>query len=472
MAQSIWSLAGGIYYGYNDKGEEKLYTGDRMIATTGPNGSGKTRRLLIPNIFRLAGQWSMVIPDIKGELTAILAAHCEAMGSEVIILNPFGVLDIPSRGFNPIASMAIDDDMPDNAIGHAEAIITFKDTREPHFPQGAQDVYAGLEMYVRLVIDDGSPEDIRTFLGYSTEDFQTLLLAPEIEYKGKKYPGVIRAANTMCWPEIATKLNRFSDIKPDNRELLSIISTGLIQTRWLDSRRVKLDLKGPKYDFGRMKDRSVVVFLVLPPRRLATHATWFRLIITSIVQCLMNDVQEGDVPCLLALDEYFAIADGGFDIITKNMAMFRGYGIKLWTIWQDLSQAQKLLGHDGFETFLANAGIFQSFAPQDLTTSKYLSERTGQTTRIARSGSESRSHQPGNMPSSSASASRNQIATPLMLPQDVRAMRDGETLVLSHTLEHGQGLYYVPYPTEIDSLKGIMALDPTSKPRRRRAPKD
>ena len=294
---NLWEECDGIYYGYNHKGEEKLYTGDRHIVTIAPNGSGKTRRLLLPNVARLAGKCSMLIPDIKGELTTMLADHCKTMGSEVVVFNPFGVMDIPSDGFNSVASMAIDEDMPDNALGHAEATIKSNtNSHQPHFPQGAQDVYAGLEMYVRLVIENGSLEDVRMLLSYSTEKFQELILADEIEYEGKFYPGVLRAARLKKWPEITAKLNRYSDIKPDNHELLGILSTALVQTRWLDSRPIKRDLKGPAFDFTVMKERPVVVFLILPPKRLSTHATWLRLIITSVVQALMNDVVRPKVP--------------------------------------------------------------------------------------------------------------------------------------------------------------------------------
>jgi type IV secretion system protein VirD4 len=236
-----------------------------------------------------------------------------------------------------------------------------------------------------------------------------------------------------------------------------------VQTRWLDSRPVKNDLKGPAFDFGVLKKKKVVVFLGLPPRRLATHATWLRVGITSGVQALMDDVTKTEIPCLIALDEFFAIADGGFEIITKNMAMMRKYSIKLLTVFQDLSQAQKLLGRDGFETFFANAGLVQSFATQDGVTSDYLSKLTGTTTRQALSLTGSRSHTPGSLPNRSDSSSLSQIAMPLMLPQEIRELPEDQTLVFSHMLTNRQGIYRVPYPPEdMPELSDVMSRDPTS----------
>jgi hypothetical protein len=45
---------------------------------------------------------------------------------------------------------------------------------------------------------------------------------------------------------------------------------------------------------------------------------------------------------------------------------FAGYGIKLWTLWQDLSQVKSIYG-ERWESFFSNAGLLQSFATQDVS---------------------------------------------------------------------------------------------------------
>ena len=75
------------------------------------------------------------------------------------------------------------------------------------------------------------------------------------------------------------------------------------------------------------------------------------------------------------LDEFAQL--GHMEIIKDNYALMRGYGVKLWTVWQDLNQAKILYG-DWWESFIGNAGMVQSFAPQDMTTRKYLSELGGE----------------------------------------------------------------------------------------------
>jgi len=53
-----------------------------------------------------------------------------------------------------------------------------------------------------------------------------------------------------------------------------------------------------------------------------------------------------------------------------------GYGIKLWAILQDLSQIKDIYG-TRWESFIGNAGVVQSFAPQDVTTREYLAKLSG-----------------------------------------------------------------------------------------------
>ena len=75
------------------------------------------------------------------------------------------------------------------------------------------------------------------------------------------------------------------------------------------------------------------------------------------------------------LDEFAQL--GHMEVIQDNYALMRGFGVKLWTIWQDLTQAKRLY-KEQWESFISNAGIVHAFAPQDLTTREYLSKLSGE----------------------------------------------------------------------------------------------
>lgn len=456
---AFWNENRGVYFGFGSErtqgekppldGETLIrYVGDRHLVTVGPNGSGKSRRLLLPNLHDLTN-WSVVVVDPKGDLACMTASHRQAAGSKILRLNPFDVHGLGSDGFNPIAALdPHSEDFADDAMGLAEAIIRIEG-KEPHWSQSAQELICALIMYVRLVLPRPSLADVRTLLGRDSGELRRTVIGEAIEYGGLTIPGMLGVAKLRDFPELEAKASRFADVGPENRELSSILSVALTQTRWLDSRPVKADLANGSFDFGKLKDEPTTVYLMLPARRLVTHSTWLRLMITSILQPLMKDTRKSKVPVLLMLDEFAQL--GHLPVIEQTMALMRGYGIKLWAVFQDFAQAKAIYG-DRWETFLGNAGVVQAFAPQDVVTAKSLSDLAGQTTRTPLAA--------GSV-GPQASLSRNQIAVPLMLPQDFRNMDDGFATLHSHKLK-GVACTYLPYPTELDYLKEICQLDPAN----------
>jgi type IV secretion system protein VirD4 len=464
---SVWETNGGVYLGYHVDGTEGppapgpmlRYKGDRHICWIGNSGAGKSRRLLVPNLALLTG-WSMLVIDPKGELLRMCGAHRAAAGAENIIFDPFGVSGMPSRGCNVLQALdPASEDFPDDAMGQAEGIVEVGDTREPHWPQSFQDFLAAVAMFVRLVMPDATYGDVRALVAQPDAALRDMIMGDTFEYNGKTYPGMITAGIDHDWEEIGHKAARFGSISPENRELHSILSTGLTQTRFLDSRAIKKELAGPAFDFSIMKEKPVTVWLILPARRLITHAKWLRLLLTTAIQQLMNDTSRAKVPVAIVCDE--AAALGHLPILENTVALMRGYGLKLITIWQDLSQLKSIY-KERWESFIGNAGVLQSFSAQSMGTAEFISQQTGQTTRQAISLGISQNLQAGAPPSLGGSINRSPIPMPLMLPQDVRNMDDGYTLVFSHHIK-GTARAFLPFrPMQIPGMQAIAALDPST----------
>jgi len=479
---SIWATDGGVYFGFGvsptrptpeasildlawDVSDDKmnLYPnpsdpasrGDRHLVTVGPNGSGKTRRLLVPNLFRLKN-WSAVVIDIKGELAALTAVYRNAQpGHRVIVIDPFHVMTrnypklaekhgyLRSNGFNPVAALdSGSDDFPDDAMSLAEAIVQVQG-QEPHWSQSAQDLVAALIMFVRITKQaSGSLADVRTYLGQSASEFRATV-------KDMRIAGIQNDCE-----ELNVKAGRFAEITPDNRELNSILSTALTQTRWLDSRAIKSDLMDGASDFSSLKEKPTTVYLILPPRYLATHATWLRVLITSILLPLMRSVEDAKVPVLFMLDEFSQL--GHMAVIENNMAMLRGYGVKLWPVFQDLAQARALY-KERWESFIANAGVLQSFAPQDVTTRDYLSKLSGQRLYWLKTGGTSSSQNIGAQSSTSAGSneSMQNMQGPIFWPQGLGAMNTGQCVLFAR----GRAVRaWLPDPEDTEDLMGLRKL--------------
>lgn len=458
MSATLWSRNGGVYFGFGvsptkpsdkqsildenwapDLDKPQAYPnpndpnnfGDRHLLTVGPNGSGKTRRLLIPNLYRLK-DWSIVVIDIKGELAALTAAYRAAQtGHDVLVIDPFDVMRknyprlvekysyLASNGFNPIAALHPEsEEFPDDATNLAEAMIRVEGS-EPHWSQSAQDLVAALIMFVRLKMPEaGSLADVRLLLGQSPKEF------------AKCVSMMLAAADEYQYEELAVKAGRFDKFDGENKELSGILSAALTQTRWLDSRPIKQDIKQGAFEFSTLKRRPTTVYLILPPRYLATHSTWLRVMIASILRPLIRSVEDAKVPVLFMLDEFAQL--GRLPVIEDNLALMRGYGIKLWPVFQDLAQAQDIY-KDRWESFVGNAGVLQSFAPQDVMTREYLSKLSGQRLYWVTTGGTSASTSTGGQHSQSSGTSHSvqYMPGPVYWPQGLGSMDAGQAVLFA-----------------------------------------
>jgi len=349
----------------NKHGQPIGYHGDGHILTIGPTRSGKSRRLLIPNLLYETRRSAIVI-DIKGELAAHTAAHRGAEGGKVVALDPFGELvrrgiNVPRVGFNPMLRLDKDNDnFVDDAMGLAESLVQVSpEMKEPHWAESAQDFVAGLIMLVRCVYGENAT------LGMVRREISRS--APEIEMVARK------ALKSPPHVAIANKLSKFTDTK-DNKELAGIMSTAQTQTRFLDSPNIAKNLAAGAIDFGLLKEQTITIYLVLPPERLVTHAKWLRLVIGSAMTDMQRTIETQKRPAVLfMLDEFPQL--GRLQAIETAVSLNAGFGVKVWAAVQHLGQLKGQYG-DNWETFLS-AGCVTAFAPRDVFTRDHLTKLIG-----------------------------------------------------------------------------------------------
>ncbi len=109
-----------------------------------------------------------------------------------------------------------------------------------------------------------------------------------------------------------------------------------------------------------------------------------------------------------------------FQAIEAAMGYLRGYGCQLFTVWQDLPQLKRHY-EKGWESFIAACGALMAYAPQDLTTARYLSELCGKQTKEVQTYSQDKETlewRPNVGPQ----------GFPLFLPQNLMGMDYGEIL--------------------------------------------
>ena len=413
---------------------------------------------MIPNL--LTAWRSVLVIDPKGENVRVTARARAAMGP-VHVFDPFGITGHASAALNPLDALTPDSpDLGEDAATLAEALVMDPpgQVSEAHWNEEAKALLAGLILFAACHEEEGRRTlgSVREYLTLPPDRWQDIL---GLMQDSREADGLIARA-----------ANRFRG--KSEREAASVLSSAQRHTHFLDSRRIAATLERTDFAFADMAHAIASVFLVLPPDRLDTYARWLRLIIAQALRDIgrsgdsgragdapaggrppspapqaasgashsvtgasgasypsqaslsasgspLDAPMEPDGPILFLLDEFAAL--GRLEAVERAMGLMAGYGLQLWPILQDLSQLRALYGPKA-NTFVANAGVLQTFGVNDLETAEWLSRMLGRETI----GSETWSHRAGDAPGLSVGTMGRELMTPseiLQLPDHLQLLR-------------------------------------------------
>jgi type IV secretion system protein VirD4 len=438
----LWQ-SGMILLGLDDRGREVGYIDDRHMVTVAGSRGGKGVSMILPNLRRWPG--SCVVLDPKGEnATATAAARAAIPGHKVVVIDPHEIAKVAAalRGsFNPLDLIdANEDDAIDLAAAIGDAVmIGSGDGKDIHWNESARQIFEAALLYVateggkqrslvrvRQLLIKGDPERAR-YLNelevamHGPSDARRYSPFDALWHSMSRYEGPNEAVADV----IVGAANSIQDMGDNERG--SVLSTARRNTAFISSTWMRRSLQGGQYqplDIDQLKNApgGLTIYLCLPARFIATHARFLRLILNLILfrmEAQGLDQPKCGHPCLFVLDEFAAI--GRMEVIEKAAGLMAGYGVKLWTILQDLGQLKRHY-KESWETFLGNAGVLQFFANADMTTLEWISKRLGQTevmretvgasetTNTSTSRSQSRSEQNGWSRSSGTTEGSQQMA--------------------------------------------------------------
>jgi type IV secretion system protein VirD4 len=199
-----------------------------------------------------------------------------------------------------------------------------------------------------------------------------------------------------------------------DRERESVLSAARTQTRFLGSPALRDVLATSTVRLEEIKRQPTTLYLCLPVKRMASHAKWLRIVIDLCLAGFEDNVRP-DIPVLVVLDEFNVL--GHMKSIETAAGQLAGYGVKLWTVLQDLGQIKKIY-EKSWETFVGNAGVLTFFGNTDQETLEYIEKKLGRRTFITERPS-------------GASAGARYGGAPLM-QQELRY----EGLLATHEIEH------------------------------------
>jgi type IV secretion system protein VirD4 len=465
-AKEIAALArvgdAGLLIGRDPKTGKLLgYDGPAHLLTLAPTRAGKGVGTVVPNL--LMGYRSMLVIDPKGENVRV-AGQMRADYGPTHVLDPFGVSGMGNASYNPLERMTPDSlDLGEDASTLAAALVMDPPGQagEAHWNEEARALIAGLILFC-VVHEDAERKTLGTVREYLTlppERFRELLGLMQ------ESPG----ANGL----VARAANRF--LGKADREAAGVLSGAQRHTHFLDSPRIAQSLASSDFRFADLRRALTTVFLVLPPNRMDAYSRWLRLLVSEALQDIARDAEAANAPysaqeaagapespeeppeapspspalsaplagpggrsrlqtpTLFLLDEFAAL--GRLEAVERAMGLMAGYGLQLWPILQDLSQLRDLYGTRA-NTFVANAGVLQVFGVNDVETARWLSQALGKQTI----GYETRTHRPGDMPSTAEHVTGRELLTPdeiMQLPQSLQLLRlQGRPPVLAQKLRY------------------------------------
>lgn len=409
-----------------DTGKLLRYDGPAHLLTLAPTRAGKGVGTVIPNL--LLAERSVLVIDPKGENTKIAGEARKRFGA-VHILDPFGVTGLPASAYNPLGRLDAESlDLGEDAASLAEALVMDPPGQqsEAHWNEEAKALLSGLIMFA-VAHEDQDRKTLATVREYLTlppEKFRALL---------ELMQGTDAAGGL-----IARAANRF--LGKSDREAASVMSSAQRHTHFLDSPRIVAATARSDFQFSALPHELTSIFLVLPPNRLDAYSRWLRLLVAQALQDIARDAEAAQAgserlkqPALFLLDEFAAL--GRLEAVERAMGLMAGYGLQLWPILQDMSQLKDLYGARA-NTFVANAGVLQTFGVNDFETAKWLSQMIGRET----TGYQTESHKPGDAPSTSYNVTARDLMTPdeiMQIPPHVQLLRvQGKPVMIARKLRY------------------------------------
>ncbi|MBD2704811.1 type IV secretory system conjugative DNA transfer family protein [Spirosoma sp. BT702] len=358
----------GLYIGggyvFKDKGH--------VLTVAGTRG-GKGTNLIIPNLLGLGGYTgSWVVIDPKGENAAITARYQRESGRQVVILNPWGLLEDhigEAESYNPLDILADTSSihLVDDAHMIAEMLVPVeRDDKNRFFTDTARSIVTGLIMQI-VTTQEGDDRTLKTLWRWARlagDDWDELVARMRLNNDPVNGEIIRNSGNEIV------KL-----MEAGEETFGSIISSVLQATDFLKSPSLQKALRSG-YDPATLSDGDTALYIIIPADKLQSHARWLRLMATTTLRAVVRNPNKR---VTFLLDEFAAL--GYLPEIETALSTYAGFEITVWPILQSLIQLQGLYG-ENWETFTANTAIRQFFTINDNFTANYVSVAIGQTSHV------------------------------------------------------------------------------------------
>ena len=368
---------------------------DRHVMLCAGSRAGKGVSIIVPNLIEYQG--SVLAIDPKGELANITAKRrAEGLGQNVYVLDPFdrtsGEISQYRAAFNPLILLYEQSDTIIEDAGLIADALIVPSGGDSHWDDSARNFLEGVILHV-ATSDNFTDEQknlitVRDLIsgrlqGNSGKDGKANRELNFLKMEMEENAALIEQYNDDLAAAIEASAADFFD-KPDD-ERGSVLSSLRKHTKFLDYKAMRdvlaVDDSKRTFELSWLKTaaKGATIYLCLPAGRMATCNRWFRLFVNLALEAMEREEKKPDIPVLFCLDEFPVL--GHMRQIEVAAGQIAGFGVKLMTVIQDLSQL-KAIYKDRWETFMGNAGILIFFGNNDVTTLEFIQKRLGKTSVI------------------------------------------------------------------------------------------
>ncbi len=343
--------------------ESIVHSGEGHLITIAPTGAGKGVGCVVPALLRYPGP--VVVIDPKGENYAVTARARREMGQKVTVLDPFGI-----------------------STGKTEENGTFNplDFLSPENPTLVEDA----EMIATTLVSSTGGQHRDPFWPYMGGQLLTLLLLyqvkrlPEEDWTLAKTRELL-ARSQDAWQEFGKEL--LNDPDPAIRQLAGIVANPAQETfggYWAFSQMQTACFKGEmisncisssSFSLQDLVDgKPLSIYIIIPPEKLDAYGNLLKVWLSVMIAALTHRRSRPKHSTLFILDE--AAQLGPMPQLRRAITLLRGYGVRVWSFWQDLSQIQGLYPNE-WQTLLNNCRVQQFYSQSTRLGSQQTYDVTG-----------------------------------------------------------------------------------------------
>ena len=378
------------------------------LVTIAPPRTGKTSGLIIPNLaYPEVSSWAgpAIVIDPKGEVYRAVADRRRALGRHVICLDPNGLVGGADR-WNPLASLNKDDVF--YLLRVAGALLPEQSGTSENAAYFRNQAVALMTGAMLVALNSAQPTivEVQRLL---TDDHDLVSGLKNILGNGHE-------------PAAATALAIMESDK-DTRDPIKSTTSQAFQ--WLFDRRMANLVCGDSFKLSNLSTGQFDLFVVFPSEDAETLAPFIRWFLSDLFNAVRRNRARERI--VVFLDEASAL--GRFSEILNAATELPGYGLSLWTFWQNRTQISDLYGENGAATILNTAEIVtvSNVSAVDPDESDRWSRAIGNYTARVESWNQPTDGTLG------ASKSQSPQAAPLMSKEDLITMPANELLAFPNS---------------------------------------